>query len=390
MDSINKKSPFSQLIFPIVIQVTIIVIALIIVIDGQTRLANTRDIIDIKNATISLHDKINNIINTGRNIEALYKASEEVSQDEFNEFASIVVNGTASSDKSITMQWVDEKNFVRYVYPLNEDNQKAVGFNNNLYPNRMSILSRAKSSHSPLITEPLMLIQGYPGVIIYVPIFKGDIYLGTAVSLVKLSDFFSVKNIQAPNASDYRLITDNTIYPFDSNHLYSNKGYQIDNIDGSLGTKQETLISKFEGYIEQDFIVLNNDWKIETLPYNLNILYSTIYLYCLGGIVVAFAFGLMIYKVYSKQTQLAAAYINQTKVGLELEEEVVKRKIAEEVLNLKNKSLEDSQKELKKRNEELEKINKIMVDREIKMTVLKKELEELKEEKIKKEDKPPI
>jgi len=390
MDSINKKNPFTQLIFPVLIQATIACISLIIIIQGQIGLSRSRDTIDLKTATDIIQEKVVDIINTGRNIEALYKASQEVTMDEFNEFASVVINGVGSQNNFLTMQWVDEQNYVRYVYPLNGDNQKAVGFNNNLYPNRLESLIKAKNSHSPVITEPLILIQGYPGMIIYVPIFKDDIYLGAAVSIVKLSDIFSINNIQVPNPAEYQLITDNIIYPFSSNNIYNLKGEKINQLDGSTDGVKDKLLTLNNNQISQDINILNNDWKIETQPYNLNNFYSTVYMYWLAGLIITYVFGILIYKVYSKQTQLALAYIGETKLRLELEEEVIKRKIAEEVLKVKNRSLEEKQEEIKLRNIELEKVNKAMVDREIKMTVLKKELEELKEEKIKKEDKPPI
>ena len=124
-------------------------------------------------------------------IGALFISSEDVSEREFELFGSTIVKDAASGAlaMSITVEWVDSQNNIRYIYPMDEDNAKIVNLNLNQYPNRLSPITKARTTKSPVVTEPIMLGQGYPGILLYSPIFKGDEYLGQSVVVIRLSNF---------------------------------------------------------------------------------------------------------------------------------------------------------------------------------------------------------
>lgn len=126
-------------------------------------------------------------------VRALFISSQEVTRDEFDLFGSVLTKDLVSGALflPLTVEWVDAQNTIQYVYPMNEDNAKVVGFDLNQYPNRLAPILKAKTTRLPVVTEPIMLAQGFPGLLIYSPIFKGGEYYGAAVVVVRLSQLLA-------------------------------------------------------------------------------------------------------------------------------------------------------------------------------------------------------
>lgn len=149
--------------------------------DDQRR--KTMDIVSHE-AGGRLETSIGNASRTLTDMKAMWLSSEAVTPEEFETYASTVFG---SRTELVALEWVDPDNVVRYVHPLEGENLKAVGLDNNLYPNRLAPILRAKEIRSVVMTQPVLLAQGFPGAVIFDPIFRGDEYLGSAVGVLRFS-----------------------------------------------------------------------------------------------------------------------------------------------------------------------------------------------------------
>ncbi len=141
----------------------------------------TTDIVSLE-VTEHLEEAIVNADRTLGGIMGLWLASKEVTPEEFRTFASSVYG---DRKEIVALEWVDPDNIVRYVYPLEGENLKAVDLDNNKYPNRLAPILRAKEIRSLVMTTPILLAQGYPGTVIYEPIFRDGEYRGAAVGVLR-------------------------------------------------------------------------------------------------------------------------------------------------------------------------------------------------------------
>ncbi|HNW96339.1 MAG TPA: ATP-binding protein [Candidatus Paceibacterota bacterium] len=204
-------------------------------------------------------------------IGALFISSEDVTEQEFELFGSTIVKNSASGilAMSITVEWVDSQNNIRYIYPMDEDNAKIVNMNLNQYPNRLLPITKAKTTKLPVVTEPIMLGQGYPGVILYSPIFKGDEYLGQGVVVIRLS------NLVAPvagSASIYEknefIQTGSFIIPFGVDVIFDNAGKRIVNPQGDLvvdAMGQKYLDFQKES-LSESLALADKNWQLKFSP----------------------------------------------------------------------------------------------------------------------------
>ncbi len=364
--------------YTILILPTLLVIGLLIFINlflygTESQSLKLKEERDINILIQSLNFEVERVISATSATKALYIASESVTESEFNLFAEDILNRFSKLNKTITLEWVDGDNFVRYIYPQTEENRKVIGFNNNLYPNRLAPLKLAKETNTVIATEPINLIQGYPGILIYVPIYKNFKYIGSAVSIVKLTDVINDNSFALDDKYTPRLITDNTIFPLDGNVLYDLQGRQISGIEGSLGNKIDVYSKdNADNYLESPLVVANRNWRVVTpLAYQQESTERTL-IYATITFVVFILAEFVIINNYQKQNELNTYLENETLLRNKLESEINQRREAEKNLIDKNLILEKSEQELNKRNLELEELNKVMMGREMKMIELKK------------------
>lgn len=116
-------------------------------------------------------------------IHAFWLGSTEVTREDFDAFAKEL---RSDYPELIALEWVDANNVVRYVHPADGPNANVIDFDNNQYPNRLKPILDAKESREPVMSRPIFLAQGFPGVVVYDPIFRGDEYLGAAVVVTSL------------------------------------------------------------------------------------------------------------------------------------------------------------------------------------------------------------
>ncbi|HTM68026.1 MAG TPA: ATP-binding protein [Candidatus Binatia bacterium] len=139
------------------------------------------------NAAEHLKTRFETSVATLRGIAAFWIGSQEVKPEEFERYAKTVFQ---PDGPIVALEWVDTGNVVRMVYPREGDNLKAIDLDNNKFPNRLTPILTAKQLRTPVMTGPILLAQGFPGVVIYQPIYRDDEYLGMAVGVVRLSTLF--------------------------------------------------------------------------------------------------------------------------------------------------------------------------------------------------------
>lgn len=380
----NEKSykRLTLLIIPSLVVIGILTFINIFLYGSESESIKLKEERDINVLIQSLNFEVERVISATTSTKALYIASQEVSEEEFNLFAQDVLTRFSSLNKTITLEWVDADNYVRHIYPLTEENKKAIGFNNNLYPNRLAPLKLAKETNTTIATEPINLVQGYPGILIYVPIYKDFKYIGSAVSIVKLTDVVNDNNFAQDDIYNPRLVTDNTIFPLDGNILYDLYGRQITGPQGLLGNSIGVHTdTNYGAYLESPLIVANRNWKIITpLNYQEDSTERTL-IYATITFIVFIISEFVIINNYQKQQELSTFLENETILRGKLESEVNQRRDAEKALIDRNAELEKKELELNKRNVELEELNKVMMGREMKMIELKKAVANRDEEK---------
>ena len=239
---------------------------------------------EVAGTTSLLNRRIQTTIVATESIQALFLSSTNVTKEEFDIFGSVLTKNINSNiiTVPISIEWIDEKNNIRYVYPMNKDNDKVLGLDLNKYPNRLLPITKAKTTQSTVITEPIMLGQGYPGLILYSPIFRNNKYLGEAVIVIRLSNLVSPIPGNNPIYSKNEYIqTDNFIIPFDDDVIFNNKGERIINPQGDLvkdPVSQEYLGST-EGVISQDIVFADKTWQLKFFPTYITEVYKIIEVY---------------------------------------------------------------------------------------------------------------
>jgi PAS domain S-box-containing protein len=202
---------------------------------------------------------------------AFFISSQEVTKEEFDVFASVLTKNIVSGSIAmpITVEWVDAKNNIRYIYPMNEDNAKIVGLDLNQYPNRLLPITKAKATRSAVVTEPIMLGQGYPGMLLYSPIFRGGNYFGQAVVVMRLSNFLApIPGENSIYNKNIYIQTGNFIIPFEKDIILNNNGEQVINPQGDLA--KDAMSQKYsnfkKGVISKEIVFADKIWQLKFSP----------------------------------------------------------------------------------------------------------------------------
>jgi PAS domain S-box-containing protein len=217
-------------------------------------------------------------------IRAYFLGSQTVTKEEFDQFGEVLTKNIASGSIAmpVTAEWVDEKNNIQYVYPMNADNAKIVGLDLNKYPNRLLPITKAKETRSPVITEPIMLGQGYPGLLLYSPIYKGEEYLGQSVVVIRLANLLAPIPGSTPiyNKDEY-IQTDKFIIPFDDDMIFNKNGERIINPAGDL--KKDPISQEYsasiKGVVSEKIIFADKTWQLKFSPTYTQAIYKRVSAY---------------------------------------------------------------------------------------------------------------
>lgn len=215
--------------------------------------------------------RLQNAFTTTESIRAFFSSSQLVTKEEFDSFASILTKNIVSDTSAIplTVEWVDAQNNIQYLFQKSDENANVIKLNLNQYSNRLLSIADAKQSRSVAATEPIMLEEGYPGLILYSPLFKGDNFLGGAAVVVRLNSLLSPAAGSNPIYSKNGYVqTNNFIAPFDKDVIFNNSGERVVNLQGDLvkdSTAQQYITPKI-GTESQDIIFANKTWHLKFFP----------------------------------------------------------------------------------------------------------------------------
>ncbi|MFA6365478.1 MAG: ATP-binding protein [Candidatus Paceibacterota bacterium] len=246
---------------------------------------------------------------------AFFVSSQEVTKEEFNFFSSVLEKSVVAGAIAmpITIEWIDAANKIQFVYPMNEDNTKIIGLDLNQYPNRLSSIIKAKATQLPVVTEPIMLRQGYPGLLIYSPIYKGSTYLGEAVVVVRLANLLApISGSNLLYTKDAYIRTGDFIAPFDADVILNNNGGRIVNPQGDF--VKDSLAQKYlevdRGAVQEDIVFADKTWQLRTNPSYLTEVNERAVIY--ATISIAFLFA-MISFLWLLQKHRKQAFLEQEK-----------------------------------------------------------------------------
>lgn len=270
----NKKNisdSFRYLIIPIVL--LFIVLSILIYLLYQREFKFFRNIYndEILQRKALIIGRFHDALEIAESTGAFFASSQEVTKEEFDIFGSKLIKLNATEDYSIPLmiEWADAQNIVQYVYPSNEENDKLVGLNLNDYTNRIQPTLDAQQSKSSVVTEPIMLLEGYPGILIYSPVFKDGRYLGETIVVLRL------KNLLAPMPGSYQgyskneyFKTDKYIIPFDDDVIFTLNGERVINPQGDVikDVSSEAYFIPKNGAISEDITFANKTVKFVIFP----------------------------------------------------------------------------------------------------------------------------
>lgn len=205
----------------------------------------------------SISTKVDASIAATRSIVALWEASVEVEPDEFAAFAPSII---ANLDGITALMWIDPDHVSRYVYPLEGVNLNSIDFDNKLFPNRLEPILDAVQSRKPVTSEPVFLDQGFPGIIIYNPIYEDGIYGGAAVAVMKAEALFiESQTFVNENRYDAAISFGDKLLPLSGKELYTKEGRLVTTPNGETAA------------IDEPFMLHKESSDLEKLHYEIEI-----------------------------------------------------------------------------------------------------------------------
>ena len=125
---------------------------------------------------------INGDVNRGllalRGFETLWLMSDlEPTEQQFQNIAKQVLPALPGL---VSVKWLDAAGTVRSVYPPESLTVEP----------RQPAFEKARFYGVATVSEPIILPQGWPGIVIFVPVIKNGIFLGTAAGVIKLNGLF--------------------------------------------------------------------------------------------------------------------------------------------------------------------------------------------------------
>ena len=270
----NKKRSTTLLGYVIVPSLLIIIIAIIANVFAYRQEFNFYQNVynnEIASTASLINRRFQSALTAAESIRAFFVGSNSVESQEFDAFGAVLTKSLGPSviTMPVTVEWIDDKNNIRYVYPMNEDNAKIISTDLNQYPNRLIPITKARETRLPVVTEPIMLGQGYPGLLLYSPIFKGGVYMGESVVVIRLANLFAPIPGQNQIYSKNEYIqTGNFIMPFDDDMIFNENGERISDPKGDLVKDPiaKEYASSVKGVITQDITFADKTWQLKFSP----------------------------------------------------------------------------------------------------------------------------
>lgn len=375
MEKTFQHSIFLIFILPSILLILVGIMVNILLYNRDANNLKNHQEVAIEDAATSISTEINNSILTALSLRAFHRGSNEVTKEEFVRFSSDLMDSIEGQNRTIALEWVDDKNIVRFIYPLNVVNSKAIDFDNNLYPDRLSAILEAKNTRLPVATEPIELIQGFPGVIIYVPVYKEEVYQGCAIAVVKLSDYLRNISSDIKKGSNSQIVTDNVVFTLNGEAIYNINGKQLPSPLDKNPTGKIDVMSTDDHTMVKKIAFINKSWELRyQMNYEVEACERIIY-YVLVTIMFIVPIIVLLGLNYRSHIRTSEMYKKENDLRKNLEREVSNRVAIEETIQKQNIELQKSKEEMTRQNAELKRMNDLMMGRELKMVELKKQVE---------------
>jgi len=232
-----------------------------------------RDLADRENqdAALLITKRLQGSFIATEGVRAFFEGDQKFSKENFEIVAKTVSDETSSLDLKLMFEFIDDSNTVRYIYPLNNENAPMFDQNVNIYPNRLVYLNKAKETKTHVITEPLILTQGYPGLLIFSPLFKNNTYIGSVVCVIKLSELLNLETNYEYIKNLY-IKTDDFILPFEKHAIYTQNDEIVTDIQGR--TQKNSLSNVFfesRDNTVSNIAFANKQWELHSYPNNIEL-----------------------------------------------------------------------------------------------------------------------
>jgi PAS domain S-box-containing protein len=301
---IKKITLFRGVVLPGLIVFFLITTFLGILSKTETAFFKNASDTEVIKTTELLNKRLQMVLLANESIGGFFEGSQNVSADEFEVFTKNITDRIRPLGMNIMFEWIDEKNVIRYIHPMNGDTAGALDFDMNSYPNRMDPINRAIKKKDSIIAEPFILIEGYPGLVIYTPIFKGDTYAGLAVCVMRTSELFALNNNSLYEKYEH-IQTDKFILPFDDDVIYTLEGGLVSGAKGNIEnatSSNEYLVSK--GDITKKINFVDKQWEFHaSIDYVKNI-NQRMLPYTLLGYLFALIIMYLFFVVYRRSASL--------------------------------------------------------------------------------------
>jgi signal transduction histidine kinase len=162
---------------------------------------------------------------------ALWKSSDEVRADEF---ATYMGYAFPSAPGLLAIEYVDAGNVIRYAYPLDDETMGALGTDIDVAaPARLSVIAAARAADRPVVTAPVFLSVGQPGLVSFHPINMGGRYVGQVAGTVRFRGLLADVDREAQKLGYSGFLrAPGFMVPFDGNTLYTDSGRCVISVNG--------------------------------------------------------------------------------------------------------------------------------------------------------------
>lgn len=301
---------------------------------------------------------------------------EYIEKNELNDF---VDKYEEENDQTITIYPEGEREdyyVAKYIAPL-RDNKEVIGFDLGSNSIRRNAIEKARDTGRPTITRPVKLIQKARdrGFIIFVPVYDPSKPIDT---LEQRREAFN-----AVIAGGF--ISDNFMYEIEKFAGRDSLSVKIFDVTSGIDFLYEYNATSFRGgkcsiaEVNKDFTVLDNIWSVRLSKEKCEYFWlkNNFYILITGGFLSLFLSLFVFWFLCSRFkaesiAQKMTAHIEERKKSLE----DLNRKLALEV-----KEKRKTERALERQISEAEKMNQLMVGREMKIIELKDELKTLKKSK---------
>jgi sensor domain CHASE-containing protein len=371
----NTQKLYRYIILPTIVVVIIMVLLNYLLYVQDTNIAKAEEQAALENAVENIESELQQNISEAASIKAFYLGTEAVTEKEFNTFTRSLTEG--STIQGTSLEWTDAQNYVRYIYPLTATNQKALNFNNNLYPNRMTPIALAKATREPAVSEPLILAQGYPGILVYLPIFKNEEYIGSASRRIRLSSVINEAALTKWKDGDIRLITENFIYDIKNDQIFNSEGFLVTDAKEKLSDAPELNSNQNMNLLSSQIKVVDKNWSISVVAKYDSQLSSRIGIYLMIDLLVIVLIEIFLFTNLKYQNKLNSLIESESSLRQQLEKEMSTRYAYEGLLKDQNKALLETRNDVKEEIDNIKAKKEEIAQREMEIQDLQEDIEKI-------------